>query len=46
MNVNEAFSSLFEELDALDHLDEKLDEKLAEYMEASIPMIKALRQFV
>ena len=46
MNVNEAFSSLFEELDALDHLDENFDEKLAEYKEASIPMIKALRQFV
>ena len=46
MNANDAFSSLFEELDAIDHLDDNFDEELAEYKEASIPMVKALKQFV
>ena len=46
MNANDAFSSLFEQLDAIEHLDDNFDEKLAEYKAVSIPMVKALKQFV
>ena len=46
MNANDAFSSLFEQLDAIEHLDDNFDEKLAEYKAVSIHMVKALKQFV
>ena len=46
MNVNDAFNSLVEQLDAMDHLADNFDEKFANYKEASSPMVRALKQFV
>jgi len=46
MNANDAFKSLFEQVEAIDHLDDNFDEKLAEYRAASSPMVKALKMFV